>query len=102
MPGVPAGKVTQAELAPGSPDLQRCILLDNLAHRYGLLPSEVLLRADTLDIMVADVVLSYEAWQREQQDAKNSGRAPRPPDIPINTLQAMLERTKQNHGRKDH
>ena len=36
------------------------VTLDRLGERYGLLPSEVLERATTLDIMVMDLSISYE------------------------------------------
>jgi hypothetical protein len=34
-----------------------------LGKRYGLLPSEVLLRATTFDLEVLDVSLTYEAYK---------------------------------------
>ena len=48
-------------------------MLDALGERYGMLPSQVLATADTLDIWVFDVAISY----REAQDAKAQGRAPK-------------------------
>ena len=79
---------------PDSADLRRCLVLDNLATRYHLLPSRVLTEADTLDFLVMDVVLAYERYDRERADAQQRGVAPPVPDIPINTLEKMIERVK--------
>ena len=46
--------------------------LDRLGERYGLLPSEVLARATTLDIAVMDVSISYEQMRSDRK----SGKAP--------------------------
>jgi hypothetical protein len=42
----------------------------NLAKTYGLLPSEVVARATTFDIMVADVLTT---WERHQQNPNDPG-----------------------------
>ena len=75
--------------------MRRCLLLDSIATRYHLLPSEVLNRADALDYLVMDVSTS---WQRREQDlaeAKSKGVAPPAPELSINTMQQMLERVKR-------
>ena len=38
--------------------------LDNLAHRYGILPTEALMRGSTLDLRILDV---SARWQQHQQ-----------------------------------
>lgn len=68
-------------------------MLDGIGQRYGCLPSEILARADTVDLLVLDVARSWENYQREQADAHNSGR-PATPQIPINKLQDMMDRVK--------
>ena len=47
--------------------------MDKLGSRYGLLPSEVLERGTTLDLMVLDIALSYENYKqnRAQGEAPN-------------------------------
>lgn len=70
------------------------MLLDGLAQRYGLLPSEVLARADTLDVLVMDIAQSYRNWL-EQQRASQPGAAPAAPQIPLNKLQEMVERHRR-------
>jgi len=70
-------------------------VLDNLATRYHLLPSQVLDLADTLDFLVMDVSLAYHRYEREKSEAKAKGMAPPAPDLPLNTLQEMVERIKR-------
>lgn len=43
-------------------------MLDAMAERYGCLPSEILRRGDTFDLMTFDVAVTY----REMQHAKNN------------------------------
>ena len=44
------------------------VTLDSLGQRYSLLPSEVMERATTFDLQVADLAMSY---QRLQQNKSN-------------------------------
>lgn len=69
------------------------MLLDGLATRYSLLPSEVLKRSDTLDFMVMDAACAYENYQRAQAEARQSGR-PVMPNLKVNELQEIMERHK--------
>ena len=48
--------------------------IDSLGKRYGLLPSEILRRADTFDIYVMDAAMSYELFQHKKQN--NKGKTP--------------------------
>ena len=75
--------------------MRRCVVLDNLATRYHLLPSQVLATADTLDFLVMDVVLAYNRYEQDKADAKRKGVAPTAPNLPLNTLQEMVERVKK-------
>jgi hypothetical protein len=45
--------------------------LDNLAKRYGLLPSEALGRATTFDLYVLDVSSKFQNYLQEKSDGKN-------------------------------
>ena len=67
-------------------------MLDSLASRYGMLPTQVLAQADTLDVMVMDVAMSYQQYQSQRQER---GGQPVSPNVPINRLQEMLERVKR-------
>lgn len=48
--------------------------IDAIGKRYGLLPSEVLARANTFDLFILDAALSYE--QYHQKKAMNKGQEP--------------------------
>jgi hypothetical protein len=48
--------------------------IDGLGKRYGLLPSEVLKRADTFDLYIIDAALTYEQYQNKK--AMNKGQVP--------------------------
>ena len=68
------------------------VTLDRIGERYGLLPSEVLTRATTLDIMVMDISISFERL-REQKKLGTS------PEIPQEDLMGALEKFKEQHGK---
>lgn len=44
------------------------MLIDTLAQRYGKLPSQLLAEADTFDLMVFDVAMTYQAAQSSKQN----------------------------------
>lgn len=44
--------------------------VDGLGKRYGLLPSEVLQRADTFDLYILDAALSFEHYHQKKQSGK--------------------------------
>lgn len=66
--------------------------LDNLANRYGLLPSEVLSRATTLDLYVLDLSAKYQRYR----DEKAQGLNPPTRKPSQEELKAMLTRVKAN------
>lgn len=45
-------------------------MLDAVAQRYSYLPSKLLCDADSFDIMVYDVAVSYEKMIRDRQEGK--------------------------------
>jgi len=45
-------------------------MLDAVAQRYSYLPSKLLCDADSFDIMVYDVAISYEKMIRDRQEGK--------------------------------
>jgi hypothetical protein len=44
--------------------------LDNMAHRYGKLPSEILANASTIDLWVMDAAYSYRDYQQRKAEGK--------------------------------
>lgn len=47
------------------------ISVGHLAKTYGVLPSEVLSRATTFDIMVTDILMTWERYQQNPAQAEN-------------------------------
>lgn len=41
-----------------------------------------------------DVVLAYDRYRSDQEEAKRTGRAPTAPNLPINTLEAMIKKVR--------
>ena len=67
-------------------------MIDGLAHRYGLLPSEVLSRATTQDVYVFDTVNSYREYLSSKE--KNNGVAPSSAE-----LAKQVEEWKKNNAK---
>jgi len=57
--------------------------IDTLGKRYGLLPSEVLKKADTFDLYIMDSAMTFEHYHNKKA---NTGKAP----IPDYTTQELL------------
>lgn len=74
-------------------------MLDSLAERYGMLPSQVLERASTLDLWVFDVAVSYKNYvQRREMNKNNPGSMPESFDS--TQLQQGLEKFRANTSRQ--
>jgi hypothetical protein len=50
------------------------MLIDTLSERYGMLPSEVISRATTFDIFVADTAIGYRNMMQDR--SMNPGKIP--------------------------
>ena len=48
------------------------MLIDTVAERYGLLPSEVITKATTVDVFIADTAIGYRNLIQER--AMNGGK----------------------------
>lgn len=69
------------------------ITIGALAKTYHLLPSEVLARATTFDIMVMDVMATWEDYHQKKADGSYV------PDVSEEELLKILEESK--NGRRD-
>lgn len=72
------------------PDVYVTMLLHTMACKYGMLPSELLRRGDTLDLKVFDTALKYENYVREKHE---TGKEPAP-KLTQAQMQEMVERVK--------
>lgn len=70
------------------------LTLDNLAHRYQLLPSEALERASTFDLYVLDL---STRWVKYQQEQSNDGLLGKKPGHNLSQEQmlSMVQRAKE-------
>ena len=59
--------MTQDDVKEGSIELNMIMLLDTISERYGMLPSEVISRATTFDVFIADTAISYRNLVQERQ-----------------------------------
>ena len=64
------GKVTTHSIEEGSAETNLLLMLDAMGRRYGKLPSEMFLVADTFDLMVFDVALTYEKMLSDKQNKR--------------------------------
>lgn len=69
--------------------------IDGIAKRYGKLPSEVLKHADTFDLYVMDIALTFEQYHHKK--AMNKGQEPID-NYSNDQLLEMFNKGKENGG----
>lgn len=75
-------------------ELTMIVAIDAMAKRYSLLPSEILDRASTFDLVVMDAALGHENYQRDLAE----GKKPQP-QLDQKSMLDMIERARnENHG----
>ena len=67
--------------------------IDTLGKRYGLLPSEVLRRADSFDLYIMDAALTFENYHRKKATDKHH--------VPDFTNDELKEIWMRNKGHKN-
>lgn len=73
------------------------MLIDALGERYGMLPSEVIARANTFDLFILDTALGY---RNVLQERANKGEKAPPPKLSVDKMQAMLDRVRNSDASK--
>lgn len=66
------------------------VLIDTMAERYGILPSEVMGRATTFDLFICDTAIGY----RNMVTDRASGRTPQAPQMTVDQLMEYHRRGK--------
>lgn len=69
------------------------LMLDALGERYGMLPSQLLDHANTFDLWVYDVAVSWINSQQDRADGK-------PPKYDMAELQKRMESVKHAKDRR--
>jgi hypothetical protein len=64
--------------------------VDGLGKRYGLLPSEIIKRADTFDLYIMDAALTFEQYHTKKAQGKHV-----PPDLTNDELLDIFNKGKQ-------
>lgn len=67
-------------------------MLDQLSQRYGLIPSEALIRATTFDLYVMNSSISYEHYR---QELATTGKKPLP-KLSQEQMMAMLRSVRND------
>ena len=67
------------------------MLLDAVGKRYGCLPSKLLCDADSFDLMVFDVALS---WEKMQHDKQNGNKTVDPTMYDQKDLQSIMDKAR--------
>ena len=67
------------------------MLVDTLSERYGILPSEVMTRATTFDVFVADTAIGY---RNTVQERAMNGDKKTPPKLSEKTMLEAMERVR--------
>lgn len=70
-------------------------MLDAMAERYGVLPTEVLERGTTMDIYIFDIATKHR--NLAQKRAENPNYKPTP-KLSQTELKTMLDRVRKEHG----
>ena len=65
------------------------ISLDNVAQRYGVLPSVALKQGTTVDLLVLQTASKYADWQQTDEYKNNKGKT-------VKELQRMVDGVSNN------
>lgn len=68
------------------------LTLDLVAKRYGCLPSEVLVKGDSVDVAIADLSLRYENYVQKKAEAEQNGGGAQQPSH--EQMTSMIERVR--------
>lgn len=71
-------------------------MIDAMAERYGVLPTDIMDRATTFDLFVFDRVVGYKNAEMLKEQGK-----PNPQQVKEESLLAAIERVKQRNGKSD-
>lgn len=82
------------EIDPDGKEIQMIYIIDELATRYSMLPSEIMFRANTFDIAIMDISQGYRNYIQEQANANSSGQVPPAPKLSQDQMQEMLRKVK--------
>ena len=71
-------------------------MVDFVAKRYGILPSELLIKGNSYDVMIAETSVGYENYLHNKD--KGGNVLPTPPSLSQEEMLAMIERVRKNES----
>ena len=76
---------------PNGVEMSMLLSIDAIGKRYSLLPSEVMSKASTFDLVVLDAALGYQTYIQEQADGKKQT-----PKLSQEEMMAAMERVRKD------
>jgi len=81
-------------LDPEGVEMSMLLSIDAIGKRYSLLPSEVMSRASTFDLVVLDAALGYQSYIQDQADGKKAT-----PKLSQEEMMAAMERVRKDDNK---
>ena len=76
---------------PEGVEMSMLLSIDALGKRYSLLPSEVMSKASTFDLVVLDAALGYQSYIQDKAEGKKAT-----PKLSQEEMMAALERVRKD------
>lgn len=76
---------------PDGVEMSMLLSIDAIGKRYSLLPSEVMSKASTFDLVVLDAALGYQSYIQDQADGKRAT-----PKLSQEEMMAAMERVRKD------
>lgn len=76
---------------PDGIEMSMLLSIDALGKRYSLLPSEVLSKASTFDLVVLDAAIGYEVYLQNKAEGKKET-----PKLSQEVMMAAMERVRKD------
>lgn len=80
---------------PEGVEMSMLLSIDALGKRYSLLPSEIMEKASTFDLVVLDAALGYQTYIQNKAEGKRA-----PVNATQEDLMAAMERVNKQDGTK--
>jgi hypothetical protein len=78
-------------LDPEGVEMSMILSIDALGKRYSLLPSEVMEKASTFDLVVLDAALGFQSYLQDKADGKKQT-----PKLSQEEMMAAMERVRKD------
>jgi hypothetical protein len=78
-------------LDPEGVEMSMILSIDALGKRYSLLPSEVMIKASTFDLVVLDAAMGFQSYLQDKADGKKQT-----PKLSQEEMMAAMERVRKD------